>query len=172
MMRNLIHAAFLSMAVGLASSSLAFLVATSPVLALEPSEAETVVSIMESLVVEMGEGMTVDAADIFYDYDSLGASLIPAAGFDLASWSAAYDAVASGYMASMPQSEFDAVFEEPLAQLEAAELPEDQKAMIREHVDMLIAEAQAVRLSGMPHVEVLRPFEDRLYALFHGAFDE
>ena len=172
MLRHLVQAGLLALAVGLVSSGTAFVVATSPVLALELHEAEAVVSIMEELSVEMGEGMSVDAADIFYDYDSLGASLIPAAGFDLESWSAAYDAVASGYMASMPQSEFDAVFEEPLAQLEAADLPEDQKAMIREHVDLLIAEAQAVRLSGMPHVAVVRPFEDRLHVLFHGAFGE
>ncbi|KKB84374.1 hypothetical protein VW29_10440 [Devosia limi DSM 17137] len=170
--RAFFQAAFLALAVGLVSSGTAFVVATSPVLALERNEAAAVVSIMEELVVEMGEGMTVDAADIFYDYDSLGASLIPAVGFDLASWSAAYHAVASGYMASMPQMEFDAVFEGPLAQLEAAELPEDQKAMIREHVDLLIAEAQALRLSGMPFVEVVQPFADRLHVLFHGAFSE
>lgn len=172
-MKNiLIHAGFLAMAVGLASSGLAFVLTTSPVLALELREAEAVVSIMEELSVETGEGMTVDAADIFYDYDSLGASLIPAAGFDPESWAEAYDAVASGYMATIPQDEFDAVFEEPLAQLEASDLPDDQRAMIRDHVNGLIVEAQAVRQAGMAYADVVRPLEDRLFVLFYGAFGE
>lgn len=141
-----------------------------PALALSPEEAEAVVAIVEQLAVETGEGMVIDAADIFYDYDSLGASLIPAAGFDRQSWSIAYEAVATGYMATIPEDEFNAVFDEPLARLAASGLPEDQMEMMRGHVDGLIAEAQQARLSGMAYADIVRPLEDRLYALFYGAF--
>lgn len=167
-----IKATALSLAVGALSAGLSLLLVTQPVLALDADEAEAVVGIMEVLTMEMGEGMSTDAAAIFYDYDSLGEALIPAAGFDRAQWIEAYDAVAAGYMATIPQDEFNAVFEEPLALLEASELPDDQKAMMREHMDGLIAQAQAVRLSGMDHADVIRPLEDRLYPMFFGAFEE
>jgi len=143
-----------------------------PVLALTPAEAEVVVGIVEQLAEEMGEGMAVDAANIFYDYDSLGASLIPAAGFDRQGWRVAYEAVATGYMATIPEAEFNAVFAEPLARLEGSGLPEDQKALLRAHVDGLVAQARQARLSGMVHADVVRPLEHRLDALFYGAFGE
>jgi hypothetical protein len=146
--------------------------AASPALALTTAEAEAVVNVVEQLAVETGEGMVMDAADIFYDYDSLGASLIPAAGFDRESWMIAYEAVARGYMATIPEAEFNAVFDEPLAHLAASGLPADQMIMMREHVDGLIAEAQQARLLGMKHADVVRPLEDRLYVLFYGEFAE
>lgn len=164
------QATMLSLTVGAVSAGLSFLLFASPALALDQREAEAVVTIMEALAQEMGEGMSTDAARIFYDYDSLSGSLIPAAGFDRASWIVAYDAVASGYMATIPQDEFDAIFEEPLAMLEASGLPEDQKVAMRAHVDSLIAEAQQVRLDGMQHAEVVRPLEARLYPLFYGEY--
>ena len=152
--------------------ALALLLGTSPALALTPHEAEAVVSVMEVLAVDMGEGMSADAASIFYDYDTLGANLITEAGFDRAGWIEAYEAVAAAYMATIPQDAFDAVFEEPLAMLEASQLPDDQKAAMRAHVNGLIAEAQAVRQSGMVHADVVRPLEARLYPLFFDAFGE
>lgn len=143
-----------------------------PVMALTSEEVEAVLGVVEQLAQEMGEGMVADAAGIFYDYDSLGASLIPAAVFSRDRWVIAYDAVTAGYMATIPEDEFNAVFEEPLATLEASELPEEQKAMLREHVAGLIAEAQAVRQSGMQYADVVRPYEDRLYPLFYGEFED
>lgn len=158
----LVRAAALALLLGL----------TAPAQALTSAEAEAVVGIVEQLAEEMGEGMVVDAADIFYDYDSLGVSLIPAAGFDRQGWRIAYEAVATGYMATIPEGEFNAVFAEPLARLDGSALPEDQKAVIRAHVEGLVAEAQQARLSGMVHAEVVRPLEYRLDALFFGAFGE
>lgn len=153
-----------------------FLVASmltaTPAMALTVDEAQAVVGIVEQLAAETGEGMVADAAEIFFDYDAFGANLIPAAGFDRESWIVAYDAVASGYMAVLPQDEFDAVFEEPIALLEASALADDQKAMMREHMEGLIAEAQAVREQGAVHAEVVRPLESRLHALFFGEFGE
>lgn len=146
--------------------------AAQPALALTSAEAEAVVDIVEQLAADMGEGMVIEAGGIFYDYDSLGAALIPAAGFDRQGWIKAYEAVARGYMATIPADEFNAIFEEPLAMLEASALPDDQKAMLREHVDGLIAEAQQARLSGMEYAGIVRPLEDRLYGLFYGEFGE
>lgn len=143
-----------------------------PALALTASEAEAVVGIVELMAEETGEGMVADAAEIFYDYDAMEANRIPAAGFSRESWVSAYDAVASGYMATLPQAQFDAIFAEPMALLEASELPADQKAMMREHMEGLIAEAQETRQQGMAHADVVRPLEHRLHALFFGDFEE
>ncbi|HWV20276.1 MAG TPA: hypothetical protein VN036_04550 [Devosia sp.] len=143
-----------------------------PVLALTASEAEAVVGIVELMAEETGEGMVTDAAEIFFDYDAMEANRIPAAGFSRESWVNAYEAVASGYMATLPQAQFDAIFAEPMARLEASELPEDQKTMLREHMEGLIAEAQETRQQGMAHADVVRPLEDRLHALFFGDFEE
>ncbi|MET0438081.1 MAG: hypothetical protein ABW043_11370 [Devosia sp.] len=150
----------------------ASLLMVTPAMALTADEAEAVVTVVEQLAAETGEGMVADAAEIFFDYDALSGNLIPAAGFDRASWVVAYDAVASGYMAVIPQDQFDAIFEEPLAMLEGSALPDDQKAMMREHVEGLIAEARATREQGAVHAEAVRPLEGRLHALFFGEFGE
>lgn len=152
--------------------TVASLVMATPAMALTADEAEAVVGIVEQLAAETGEGMVADAAEIFFDYDALGTNLIPEAGFDRASWVTAYDAVASGYMATIPLDQFNAVFEEPLARLEASTLPDDQKVMMREHMAGLIAEAQAAREQGAVHAEAVRPLEGRLHALFFGEFGE
>lgn len=143
-----------------------------PVLALTASEAEAVVGIVELMAEETGEGMVTDAAEIFFDYDAMEANRIPAAGFSREGWVSAYEAVASGYMATLPQAQFDAIFAEPMALLEASELPEDQKTMLREHMEGLIAEARETRQQGMAHADVVRPLQDRLHALFFGDFEE
>lgn len=139
-----------------------------PALALDRAEAEAVVGIVETIAADMGEGMVAGAGGIFYDYDALGAAQIPAAGFDRSEWVDAYEAVVRGYMATIPQAEFDAMFEAPRAQLEGSQLPEEQKAALRDHVEGLIAEAQQARQDGMAHVETVRPLADRLYPLFFG----
>lgn len=139
-----------------------------PAAALTPAEAEAVVTIMEQLTAEIGETMSTDAAAIFYDYDSLDSALIPAHGFDRLGWVEAYDAVMAGYLAVIPEAEFMATFHEPLALLEQSELPEDQKVLMRAHMDGLIAEAQAVRAAGTAHADVVRPFEHRLHPLVYG----
>ncbi|MBN9335230.1 hypothetical protein [Devosia sp.] len=157
-----LRAGVLAMAMGLAA----------PALALTAEEARAVVDIVEVMAAETGEGMVADAGDLYFDYDSLGANRIPAAGFSRESWAVAYDAVASGYMATLSQEDFDAVFAAPMAQLEASALPEDQKTMLRDHIAGLVAEAQATRQQGMVHADVVRPLEDRLYALFFGDFEE
>lgn len=63
-------------------------------------------------------------------------------------------------------------FEEPLAMLEGSALPDDQKAMMREHVEGLVAQAQATREQGAVHADAVRPLEGRLHALFFGEFGE
>lgn len=142
-----------------------------PALALTAAEAEAVVGIVELMAEETGEGMVTDAAEIFFDYDAMEANRIPAAGFSRESWVTAYEAVASGYMATLPQEQFDAIFAEPMARLDASALPEDQKKMLREHMEGLIAEARETREAGRAHADVVRPLQDRLYVLFFGNFE-
>lgn len=143
-----------------------------PALALTTEEAEAVVSIVENIAEITGEGMIADAGALFFDYDALEANRIPAAGFDRESWIEAYDAVASGYMATLSQEDFDAVFTDPMKQLEASQLPEEQKKALREHMEGLFADAQETRKAGMVHVDAVKPLEDRLYVLFFGDFEE
>lgn len=142
-----------------------------PAMALTAEEAEAVVQIVELMAEETGEGMVADMGEVFFDYDALEAKRIPAAGFDRESWTLAYDAVASGYMATLSDKDFNAIFAEPMAQMEASALPEDQKKMLREHWAGLLAEAQETRETGKAHVEVVRPLQDRLYVLFFGDFE-
>lgn len=142
---------------------------TAPAVALTQAEAEAVVGIMEQLTADIGETMTTDAAGIFYDYDAFDTVLIPAHGFDRQSWVMAYDAVMAGYLAIIPEAEFMVTFHEPLALLEESGLPEDQKAMMRAHIDTLMAEAQAVRAAGAAYADVVRPLEARLHPLVYGA---
>ncbi|MBJ3783502.1 hypothetical protein [Devosia sediminis] len=173
MTSRLLNAAALALAVGAVSSVLAFVITPQSVLALDAGEAEGVISVMEVLTEEFGESMTTDAAESFYDYDSLDSTmLIEEAGFDRDSWIAAYEAVSAGYMAIIPQDQIDAMFAEPLALLDASELPEDQKAEMRRHVEGLMVEMQALRERGQAHADVVRPFESRLAALFAGSFGE
>lgn len=144
----------------------------SPALALTANEAKAVVEIVELMAEETGEGMAIDMGDIFFDYDAMEANRIPAAGFDRESWITAYEAVATGYMATLSDQAFNAVFEEPMAQMEASALPEDQKKMLREHMERLMAEVQEKREAGRVHADVVRPLQDRLHVLFFRDFGE
>lgn len=143
-----------------------------PAVALDPREAEAVVAIMEQLGVESGEGMYHGGGDIAYAFDGNGFGLIPAAGFSEQSWIVAYDAVATGYMATIPQDEFDAILNEPLAMLEASTLSDELKAEMLTDMEQLIAEAQAARETGFAHADVVRPLAARLDVLFSGEFGE
>jgi hypothetical protein len=153
----------------LGAAALAVLMGSSlPVHALTQGETEAVISIMEQLTDEIGETMSTESGDIFYDYDMMDGALIAAEGFSRESWIVAYDAVMSGYLAVIPEAQFLATFEEPLALLEASELPEDQKAMMREHVDGLMTEALEIRHAGAAYAELVRPHEQRLQVLVYG----
>ena len=140
-------------------------------LALDAREAQAVIAIMERLAEETGDGMYYDAAADFYAFDAENEGLIAQAGFSAESWQRAYEAVASGYIAAIPESSFAAAFEEPLARLEAStSLSAEQKAAIRADFEEQMVQLRAVRMAGQPHVGVVSPFMAQLERFFPTGF--
>ena len=137
-----------------------------PAAALDMGMVDRVVTLMETIAEESGEDIYYGAGDVFYELDFNGH--IAAAGFSSTDWAAAFDEVVTGYMATIPQDEFDAMFREVVAMLEASTLSDEQKAELRQDMVLHIAEAQRARESGMPHAEAVLPFAERLHPLFFG----
>lgn len=137
-----------------------------PVVALDTNRVGTVVTIMEKISEESGEDIYYGAGDVFLELDYNG--YIAAAGFGEADWIATFDEVVTGYMATIPQDEFDAMFRDVVAMLEASALSDEQKAELRQDMVLHIAEAQRARESGMVHAQAVLPFADRLYPMFFG----
>ena len=148
--------------------ALAVLLAASagPAAALDMGTADRVVTLMETIAAESGEDIYYGAGDVFYELDFNGH--IAAAGFSSDDWVDAFDEVVTGYMATIPQDEFDAMFREVVAILEASTLSNEQKAELRQDMVLHIAEAQRARESGMPHAEAVLPFAERLHPMFFG----
>jgi hypothetical protein len=146
----------------------ATVLAVSPAAALDYPTAESVVSIMEELTEETGLRMSADSAANFFEYDAFSGERIPAAGFTEESWTEAYSAVAGAYMASIPSAEFEALLAAPLAQLDAAELPEEHKQQMRDHLQGLFDAATDQRERGMADAVVVQPLVPRLKVLFFG----
>lgn len=138
----------------------------SPAAALDTNTAAAVVTIMEQISDGRGEGVYYGGGDAFFDLDDAG--LIAAAGFGRSDWSAAFDEVVTGYMATIPQDEFDAMFREIIDMLDASAVDDTQKAELRQDIVVHIAEAQRARESGMQHAQAVLPFADRLYPMFFG----
>jgi len=138
-----------------------------PAAALDANRAGTVVTIMEKISEESGEDIYYGAGDVFLELDDNG--YIAAAGFSDADWVVTFDEVVTGYMATIPQDEFDGIFRDLVAMLEASTaLSDAQKAEVRQDMVLNIAEAQRARESGMPHAHAVLPFADRLYPMFFG----
>lgn len=140
---------------------------TGPALALDASQASTVVGLMEQVAEQSGESVYYGGGDTFFDLDYDG--LIAAAGFDRDRWVVIYDEVVTGYMATIPQGEFDAIFSGVLETLEASDLSDEQKQSLRVDWEQEIGMAQQARKDGAEHAEAVRPLADRLHALFFGA---
>lgn len=141
----------------------------SPVLALDGREAEMVVGIMEALAADSGDSVYFGGGPDLFEYDAVGEGLIPAAGLDENRWSVLHDEVVAGYMATIPQERFDAVFDAVLERLNAnTTLSEEQKAIVREDMAPQISEAYAARKAGLAHAETMRPLASRMQALVFG----
>lgn len=137
--------------------------------ALDRQEAEIVVGIMEQVAAISGEPIYHGGGGELFDYDTQNGELIFAAGFDYDSWIAAHDAVLTGFMATIPEPEFNAIFAEPLAQLDAStSLTAEQKAAIRADLEPEIAAARAARQSGQAYADAVRPLLPRLQVLVFG----
>lgn len=136
-----------------------------PGVAFDIGEAETVVAILEQLADERGESVYVQAAADWFEFDAETSGLIAAAGYDEESWTLAYDALLSGYMAAIPEAEYEAMISGPMSRLEASALSEEQKALVREEVERVVAEAREQWQVGTRHADVVRPLVPRLDVL-------
>lgn len=140
-----------------------------PALALDEREATAVVEIMEAYAAASGEPVYHGGAGEVFEYDMDGEDLIGAAGFDFDSWSIAFDDVLTGFMASIPDAQFNAIFDEPLARLDAStSLTDEQKAVIREDLEPEIAAAHEARAGGARFAAIVQPLLPRLQVLVFG----
>ena len=140
-----------------------------PAMALDLQQAEAIVEIMEAYTAASGQAIYHGGAGEVFEYDMDGDNLIGAAGFDFDRWTTAFDEVMTGYMASIPDAEFDAIFAAPLASLEAnTSLTDEQKAVIREDLAPEIAEAYEARAGGAGLAAIVAPLTPRLYRLVFG----
>jgi hypothetical protein len=134
-----------------------------PAMALDAGEADRIVRLMETLSEELGIEIYYGAGDVFFEEDQGGA--IAAAGFSEARWSSGFNEVVAGYLASLSQEEFDAMFSEAMDLLEASELDEEQKAAIRADMEAHIADAYERRRDGAVHAHAVSGLTDRLHRL-------
>lgn len=137
-----------------------------PAFALDADTAATVVTIMEKISAESGEDIYYGAGEAFLELDYNGH--IAAAGFSNTAWVTVFDEVVTGYMATIPQEEFDALFRDVVVMLEESSLSDEQKAELRQDIVLHIAEAQRARQSGGAHAQAVLPFVSRLYPMFFG----
>jgi len=136
--------------------------------ALERREIEAVVGVLEKLTSETGNTVYYDedAAEEWFETDEEMSELIPAAGFSRRSWKTAFDQTITGFIASVPEAEFDEMIEEFIDKVaEAGKLTPAQK---REAAIALRAEMgrlDEVREQGAPYRDLVGPYGPRLRKL-------
>lgn len=136
-----------------------------PAYGLEQSDAETVVSLLETLAYERGEPVYMDAADDWYEFDEEHSGLIAGAGFSLESWRRAYDETLLGYAGGIPESDIDQHIEAARTSLAESTLTEDQKQMILEDVIHQMEQVRSAIRLGQQFTVAVAPVRDRLEAL-------
>lgn len=148
-----------------ALSGLTYGMSTSAAMALSSTEAGTVVAVLEQLAAETGETVFYDeeAADEWFDMDAESSQHIAGAGFTRQSWKLAFDATMTGFIASIPEREFDQITEDFVTKIgEIAQMTESQK---QEAMDALRAEfgkLHEVRNAGVAHISAVGPHMQRL----------
>lgn len=148
---------------------LGFLVGLTPALALDEQQATVVVEIMEAYHESSGEAVYHGGAGELYDYDVEEGGIIATAGFTREEWTVAYDDVMAAYLANIPQAEFDASFEAPLAQLEAStSLTDEMKTVLRTDLLPRIEAVRQARRNGAAFAAVVEPLLSRLHSLVLG----
>lgn len=139
--------------------------------ALDARDVEAVVTVLEKLAAETGNSVFYDeaAAEEWFELDDGSSQIIPAAGFSRESWKTAFDRTITGFIASIPEAEFEQIFGEFIDKIaEAGKLTAQQK---QEAASMLRAEMgqlDAVRKQGAPYEAVVDPFGKRLRRLAFG----
>lgn len=145
-------------------------VTTAPGWALNAQEAKAVVTILELLSPERGEGvyMGEGVAEAWFEYDLEGVHTIMAAGFSEQSWARAYDELLLGYAAGIDLAELEAQIAAAAANVAASGLGESDKAEFLADFHAQMAEVKAARLQGVVHADAVAPYWDRLHRLVQG----
>lgn len=137
-----------------------------PARALTADEAERVVQLLGELEPELGR-LTYDEeeADQWFDDDSAFEGRIVKAGFTRESWKKALDATFKGYLATIPEDEFEAKVTGLTERLENSDLTAEQKAEMLSFVETKIAETRALRAQGEQYADTVRPYAGQLQEL-------
>ena len=144
---------------------------TTPANGLEHREAQQVVAILEALHRETGRTVYFDeeAAGEWFEVDEESSRRITGAGFTSDGWKRAFDDTLTGFIAAVPEAEFDRlfdVFEEQLAAL--AHLSEEERQAARRVWQEQKVELRAIRAQGAAHIGAVQPYVARLKKLAFG----
>lgn len=140
-----------------------FLVGTAG--ALDARDVQAIVTVLEKLASETGDTVYYDdeAAEEWFDIDDESSQLIPAAGFTRASWKEAFDQTMTGFIATIPNAEFEQMMEDFIDKIaEMARMTPEQK---QEATDALRAERghfDAIRERGAKYKDAVIPYAQRL----------
>ncbi|MGI6852560.1 hypothetical protein [Mesorhizobium sp. 1B3] len=134
-------------------------------MALDARDVQAVVTVLEKLASETGDTIYYDeeAAEEWFEIDDESSQLIPAAGFTRASWKEAFDQTMTGFIATIPNAEFEQMMEDFINKIaEMARMTPEQK---QSAVDGLHAERgkfDAIRNRGAEYKAVVIPYAERL----------
>ncbi|MEO9337798.1 hypothetical protein ABFT80_10185 [Mesorhizobium sp. SB112] len=139
-----------------------------PAAALSVREAQAVVVVLEELTSETGDTVYYDeeAAEEWYQIDDETSQRIAAAGFTRETWKDAFDQTMLGFLASIPSSEFDQMFEEFVQKIDAlVELTDEQKQEATNAWRDQTNSFEQFRKRGAKYAAVVSPYESRLRKL-------
>lgn len=146
-------------------SSLIYYLAAQPAMALDTREVQAVVAVLEQLASETGDTVYYDdeAAEEWFEIDDESSQLIPAAGFTRASWKEAFDQTMTGFIASIPDAEFEQMMEEFIDKIaEIARMTPEQKQAAAEGLRAERGKFDAVRKQGAEYRAIVIPYAERL----------
>lgn len=142
--------------------------AATPAAALDAREVEAVVAILERLSSETEKTVFYDeeAAQEWFEIDDEASQIIPAAGFTDASWKEAFDGTMTGFIASIPEAELEAMMEEFVNGIaEAAKMTPQQKEEARKMLHAELGRFEEIRALGAQYRGVVAPYAPRLRKL-------
>lgn len=137
----------------------------SPAAALTGEEVSRVVALLEKLEPQSGKlTYDEDEADEWFEQDHDGH--IVSAGFTRETWKEALDQTFRGYLATIPEAEFEARFAGLTEKITGApDLTDEQRSEMRFFVETKIAEIRQMRAGGKPYADIVRPYAPQLYEL-------
>lgn len=139
-----------------------------PAMALTADEVGAVTRLLGELEPEFGKiAYDETVAEEWFEQDQDNEGRIAKAGFTRESWKEALDATFMGYLATIPQSEFDAEMARIETRLETSTtMNAEQKSAMREIMNEQFASIRALRDGGADYVDTVRPYSDHLHAVF------